>query len=149
VSAGISLALALLVASADYRLADSCRAAAQTLHRTLGPQANGLRFQGHWGFQYYMERLGAKALDRTKLDLRPGEAVIIPLENSFLFLMPADLTEPWCRYQVPISRGLAVMSGEQGAGYYSDAWGPLPFVFCPGTTATYLVQRVKAPAKAQ
>jgi hypothetical protein len=35
------------------------------------------------------------------------------------------------------------MNGSAGAGYYSDGWGPLPFVFGPAPAEDYLVFRAK------
>ena len=42
-----------------------------------------LRYQGHWGFQYYMERHGARPLFPEDVTaLRAGEIVAIPLEGA-------------------------------------------------------------------
>ena len=67
----ISVALALLAAWADYRLADSARTVAANIRRQVGAAPGGLWFEGHWGFQYYMQQQGAKPLDRDLLRLLP------------------------------------------------------------------------------
>jgi 4-amino-4-deoxy-L-arabinose transferase-like glycosyltransferase len=138
---GVSLLITLLVARADYRWADSARTAASFMTRKLGVTPNAIWFEGHWGFQYYMEKLGAKALDRHDLHLSPNEVMVVPMNNSYLFPLPEDQVEPWSEHEFPASKWLATMSA--GAGYYSDAWGPLPFVFCSAPAEQYLVFRVK------
>lgn len=143
VSLAISLALALLVAAADFRLANASRVAASFLTRKLATTASATRFEGHWGFQYYMEQHGAVALDRLNPQLSPNEAVVIPLGNSYLFPLPTDRVELWFRCELNASKWLTTMNRFCGAGFYSDGWGPLPFVFCTVPPEQYLVYRVK------
>jgi Dolichyl-phosphate-mannose-protein mannosyltransferase len=138
---GVSLLIALLVAWADYRLADSARTAASFMTRKLGVTPNAIWFEGHWGFQYYMEKLGAKALDRHDLHLSPNDVIVVPTRNSYLFPLPKDQVEPWSEHEFMASKWLAIMSA--GAGYYSDGWGPLPYVFCSAPAEQYVVFRVK------
>jgi hypothetical protein len=138
---GVSLLIALLVAWADYRLADSARTAATFMTQKLGVTPNTIWFEGHWGFQYYMEKFGAKALDRHDLHLSPNEVIVVPTRNSYLFPLPGDQVAPWSEHEFTASKWLATMSA--GAGYYSDGWGPLPFIFCSAPAEQYLVFRVK------
>jgi hypothetical protein len=140
---GGSLAIALVVAQADYKWADSARNMASILKQELGAVSSGIRFEGHWGFQYYMERLGAKALDRLDLRLVPDQVIVVPRDNSYLFSLPQDCVVPWRVYETQASTWLSTMNGRTGAGYYSDAWGRLPFVFGPVPAEEYLVFRVK------
>jgi 4-amino-4-deoxy-L-arabinose transferase-like glycosyltransferase len=140
---GASLVTALLVTQADCRLAGSARAAASTLKQELGKTSTTIWFEGHWGFQYYMEEFGGKALDKSNLRLSRGDAIVIPLNNSYLFPLPAERAEPWFTCKLEASKWLTIMSGSCGAGFYSDGWGPLPFVFCPAPPEEYLVFRVQ------
>ena len=55
---GISLAVAVMVGWTDCRLAGLARDVATQLKSHLAPAANGVAFEGHWGFQYYMEKWG-------------------------------------------------------------------------------------------
>jgi 4-amino-4-deoxy-L-arabinose transferase-like glycosyltransferase len=57
----ISLAVGLTVAWGDWKLAESARTAAITLQQQYGQHSNAMTFEGHWGFQYYMESFGGKA----------------------------------------------------------------------------------------
>jgi hypothetical protein len=138
---GVSLLIALLVARADYRLAESARTAASFMTQKLGVTPNAIWFEGHWGFQYYMEKLGAKALDRHDLHLSSNEVIVVPTRNSYLFPLPEDQVEPRSEHEFAASKWLAIMSA--GAGYYSDGWGPLPYVFCSAPAEQYVVFRVK------
>jgi len=139
----LSVALAMLVAQADYRLAAAAREAAQEIKARAGSSAKALKFEGHWGFQYYMEALGATALDERDLRLAPNDAVVVPLENSYFFPLPAQIVEPWFTHEIAWSRWLSTMDGSLGAGYYADGWGPLPFVFARVPREQYAVYRVR------
>jgi 4-amino-4-deoxy-L-arabinose transferase-like glycosyltransferase len=135
-----SLGLALLVGWADCRLANSERAAVSVFQEKAGTEAATACFEGHWGFQYYMEQMGATALDQTRPSLKPNQAIVIPVNNSNLFPLPGNPVV-WFRYEVESPRWLTTMSGSLGAGYYSDGWGPLPFVFGRVPMGRYLVYR--------
>lgn len=138
-----SAVVAMLAGWADYRLADSARIAAQTFQKELLPQAASVKFEGHWGFQYYMEQMGAKPLDREKLVGETNEVVVIPWGKSFLFPLPKDHFEYWKGYRFETLSWLATMNSGAGAGYYSDGWGPLPFALGTVPPEDYLVFRGK------
>ena len=140
---GASLGIALMVTEADARLANSARSAAGVIKQKTGAQGGALWFEGHWGFQYYMERGGAKSIDRENPHLASNDAVVVPLVNSFLFDLPADQVTPDFKHDSPLPKWLATMSADAGAGYYSASWGPLPFVFSSVPPDRYLVFRVK------
>ena len=137
----ISLVVALLVTRADYKLANASQVEASLLTQKLAGAASGIKFEGHWGFQYYMEKDGASALDKFDPQLSSNEAIIVPLNNSYLFSLPRDYFVPWLKHESKSSGWLATMSC--GAGFYSDGWGPLPFIFCRVPPAQYLVYRVR------
>jgi hypothetical protein len=42
-------------------------------------------------------------------------------------------------FEVPVCSWLTTMRAECGAGFYSDLWGPLPFVFGPTPPEQYEV----------
>ena len=52
--------ISFLVAYADASWANSQRSAAQTINQKFADHKSDVMFQGHWGFQYYMESLGYK-----------------------------------------------------------------------------------------
>ncbi len=138
-----SLAIALMVAYADFRLAGSACRAARILTQKLTPISRAIRFQGHWGFQYYIQKRGGNALDRSDLKLLSREIIIIPVFNSYLFPLPPSRVERRYIYRFPVFGWATTMNSHCGAGFYSDGWGPLPFVFCPVPPEEYWVYRVK------
>ena len=133
----------LAAARADYVLAVSARDTARLLHRELSATAANVWFEGHWGFQYYMEQLGGRAVDRNNLVFTKGDAIILPVSNSYLFPLPGDVAALVSRREVPASRYISTLNADSGAGYYSDGWGPLPFVFGRVPPDVYLVFRAK------
>jgi hypothetical protein len=140
---GISLTIALLVARADWQFANSARSAAATLNHQLAARSNGIAFEGHWGFHYYMEQLGAKPLAQKPLLLSSNEAIVIPMGNTCIFDLPSNLVEPLTDVEVTASKWLAIQNTPVGAGYYSDAWGPAPFIFGRTEPESYWVFRAK------
>ena len=111
---------------ADYRFAETARTGAALIHDKYSSAAPTTWFQGHWGFQYYMQRLGAKPIER-KSGFTPGDVIAVPTTNTGRFVMPAEWTARSGSIDVPAGRWLATMSLDVGAGFYADAFGPLPF----------------------
>lgn len=154
-SAALALALALLAAVpfclADYRLAGIQKRAAADLHRRLEDYPGRVWFQGHWGFQYYMQRFGSRPLDFSGTVLRAGDAVVVPSNNTLTTaLAPAAYhLAGTLRYEgLPWA---ATMSPSMGAGFYAAQWGPLPFAIGPAPPqrfSVYLAGRFKDPASA-
>jgi 4-amino-4-deoxy-L-arabinose transferase-like glycosyltransferase len=140
-SLAISFAIAMLVARADFQLANSSRAAAASLMHGLAAVTSTVKFEGHWGFQYYMEKYGASPLDKFETQYFPNEAIVVPLHNSYIFPLPQDLVAPAFKYQRSTTTWPTTMG--YGAGFYSDGWGPLPFAFCTVPPEQYLVFRVR------
>ena len=121
--------LAIWVALADYFSAaapQSLASAVQSLHP--GSSEHRLCFQGHWGFQYYMQKNGATALDLQHLQLKQGDYIAMPSGNSNVY----PLKEPVAQLETlsaPPFGSLATMDKQTGAGFYASMWGPLPFAF--------------------
>jgi Dolichyl-phosphate-mannose-protein mannosyltransferase len=123
-----SIALSLAVAWADWRLADAGRTAAAFLSASGNP-AGTLWFEGHWGFQHYMEARGARALDWRRSRLGRGDRVVIPIDNANVVALPADAVVHRAIRDFPVLPFLATLSPRLRAGFYLDEWGPLPFAF--------------------
>ena len=137
---GISTALSLLIATADFSLANSQRAAAQQLAATYPPAKNKLWFQGHCGLQYYLERLGAVSVDFSRSVLAAGEIMIMPSNNSNLVTPNADDVENIAVLELPTCKWLSTVHAATGAGFYG-AGGLLPFVFGPVPVEQYVIYR--------
>jgi 4-amino-4-deoxy-L-arabinose transferase-like glycosyltransferase len=145
---GISLAVALTVGWGDLKLADAGRRAAFAFAGRFGSQSP-MTFEGHWGFQYYFEQLGATALDTSRLDLSSNELVVVPLNNTKVTTLDPERVVPFERDEMPVASWLTLMSHTSGAGYYCDNWGPAPFIFCHAPNEDYVLLRVQGgPAPA-
>ncbi len=142
VAVSFSLIVALLVARADYRFADSARQAAVRIGHTYRNFAGTVWFQGHWGFQYYMERFGGKAFDFRASRLRIGDLMIIPSNNARVLGMPKEFVDTIQELSFETDRFLTLMDPKAGAGFYSDMVGLLPFSLRPRTQERYYVLQV-------
>ena len=123
-----SIALSLAVAWADWRLADAGRTAAARL-AAPGGLPGTLWFEGHWGFQHYMEARGARALDWRRSRLAVGDRVAIPIDNANVVPLPADAVVHRSIQDFRVLPFLATLNPHLRAGFYLDDWGPLPFAF--------------------
>lgn len=119
---------ALLVCWADYTLAGTARSAAAAIHRTFGSNGHVVWFQGHWGFQYYMEAAGGKAIDFKNSELAEADIIIIPSNNTNTILPQEERASLSEVFQFTPYRKLATMNLQLGAGFYANMLGPLPFV---------------------
>jgi 4-amino-4-deoxy-L-arabinose transferase-like glycosyltransferase len=138
-----ALALSLVVAWADYTLAESARRAAFDIGEEYGKASTGrtLWFQGHWGFQYYMEELGAKALDMKRSHIKAGDTIIVPLNSSFTTLDMGPAVEFAREYRTERFKWLSTLSTEDRAGFYASGRGPLPYVFGRSADERYYIFR--------
>ena len=134
--------LSIWVAAADTHLANLARAAAQNVRGRTSNEGGTLWYGGHWGFQYYMEQLGALPVDALDFQIRPGDFVAVPENNARLAGFPPDLSfQKEAVLDLPNPSGAAVLSWQLGAGFYSSYWGPLPFAFGPAPPERYTLMR--------
>jgi hypothetical protein len=122
-----SLALALLVARADAVLAASARTAARAIHQAHAGQAGALWYQGHWGFQYYMDLGGAKAVDFDHPWFAAGDTMIIPANNANTSVIDPQWVAKSDGLEFAVAPWMSTLSPDIGAGFYSSVFGPLPF----------------------
>ncbi len=131
--------VSFLVAHADASWANSQRLVAQTI--TLKFDKSPVRFQGHWGFQYYMESLGHKPVDFER-GIPKGSIMIIPTNNT-------NTARPDMRFFIQTGKVqkqtlslLSVMERDR-SGWYSSLWGPLPFAISKGLAGEYIIYSTK------
>jgi 4-amino-4-deoxy-L-arabinose transferase-like glycosyltransferase len=134
--------LSLLITDADYKLANTARLASRRFQDQFRAEVGIVWFQGHWGFQYYMQQWMAKPVDVEKSKIIPRDVLIVPSNNTNLFWFPnlylgppehVNYAQPW----------RATMTAEVGAGFYSSVYGPLPWVLAYVPPERYDVRRVK------
>lgn len=124
----LSLIIALLVTAADYSWANSARTAANTIHKKINNWPGKVWLEGHWGFQYYIERAGVvKLLDYEKPLLKKGDLVIVPGKNTNTKPLHKHLAKLQSELTFDVAKLFSVMNVNTGAGFYSDVCGPLPF----------------------
>jgi 4-amino-4-deoxy-L-arabinose transferase-like glycosyltransferase len=115
------------VVAADAELAEFGRGEARRVVQTMG--AERVRFVGHWGFQYYMERAGFEHVDLASPDLRAGDVVVAPVMHQIANGGIAELrgarerTVELRARRIP----LAVMDPGTSAGLHGAFVGALPF----------------------
>jgi tetratricopeptide (TPR) repeat protein len=122
----LSSLAAMALALADYRQANSRRLAANTIASKYGPPEHNLVFQGHWGFQYYLQNKGFQALDVWKDSLNPGTSIAIPANND-IYEVPPEATRLIEVLKFRPNHWLSTLDRNSGAGFHTDFWGPLPF----------------------
>jgi len=134
--------VSLLVTTADYKFANTARLASSYFQKRFQTEPGTVWFEGHWGFQYYMEQWRAKPVDQNERGILSGDLLIVPVNNTNISETPPVITSRTEQVNFPQFL-LATMSLERGAGFYSSRWGPLPWVFARIPPEPYLVFRVK------
>jgi len=130
-------AVALLVCWADYGWANTARFAAAQINRKLESSHRTLWFQGHWGFQYYMEASGAKAYDFENPKIARGDILLMPSDNTATQHLPEEIARLNLVFQFNPYLKITTLNLRLGAGFYSEIWGPLPFVAGPVAPTKY------------
>jgi len=146
---GIPLVLAgivsLWVSWADARLAGSARLAAEYVRAHAGADAADLTFQGHWGFQYYMQSFGFQPVD-FKDAFRNGIVMVIPENNTNTHYPPEKFILSKKIVGFDAATGILMINPAAGAGFDSSIWGPLPYAFGAVPPERYAILRVANPA---
>jgi len=130
-------AVTLVVTLADFRLASANRAAAYALNAKRPSSLGSLWFQGHWGFQYYMEAVGAQPLDIEHGVVENGDLLAVPPAAPNIYSLPSEVLRLVDAVEMPAVSGVSAMGRSLGAGFYSSDWGPLPFAFGPNPPLRY------------
>jgi 4-amino-4-deoxy-L-arabinose transferase-like glycosyltransferase len=138
-----SALVSLLITIGDYKLANTARIAASQFQQRCHVELGSIWFEGHWGFQYYMQQWNAKPLDKTQPTIASGDVLIVPINNAniwspspaLLMRSPGQVNFP----QFPVT----TMNWEIHAGFYASNWGPLPWVVASAPPEHYLIFRIK------
>jgi hypothetical protein len=120
-------AVSLWITGADAALANSARTAAGIIHERTQSETGTVWFEGHWGFQYYMELYGAHAVDLENSTFNPGDFVVIPENNAVIPKMLPEQIATLEVVEVTLPQPITTIRRDLGAGFYSTYFGPLPF----------------------
>lgn len=142
----LSGAVSLWLTKADSELANSAREAATLIRQQVANQPGSVWFQGHWGFQYYMQQTGARPVDFMKSRMDKGDFLVVPENNADAFRMPLpQFVASTEVVQMQLRQPLSTMRWHVAAGFYSSFYGPLPFAFGPVDTERYYLFRLSMP----
>jgi 4-amino-4-deoxy-L-arabinose transferase-like glycosyltransferase len=118
----------LVLTISDYRDADCERSAANFLQQRYASVAHPLWFQGHWGFQYYMQQWGAIIYDRGNPHVKSGDLIAGAFSDIQAYRFPDEQIsmQDWLRLTSFPFVGVSTLGG--GASFYSSFGGPLPWI---------------------
>ena len=126
---GAAVVLTLLVARADYAVAASMREAAADVCEKYKAPGRRIWFEGHWGFQYYMEAGGAKALNLQHPEVKPADVIVIPNTGNGVSRPAPSVAQPIDVLTYLPNELCSTMNSGGGACFYAASWGPLPYTF--------------------
>jgi hypothetical protein len=123
--------MGLAIAWGDVSFANSARSAANEIHRIVQAEERGKQvwFQGHWGFQYYMQAAGFHAQTAGESGLEGADILVIPAKNTNLFGIEREKVKSYKILTVPFQTIVTTVDPWRKAGFYSDFMGFLPFAF--------------------
>lgn len=121
--------LGILVMRADFLQASAVRECVLAIRTNVDSIAGNVWFEGHWGFQYYLQEAGATPMDFKHLELKPGQVIALPANNTNIQPLDQNQVVALGTITVPNPAWLATWNPAVGAGFYASAWGPIPFAF--------------------
>jgi hypothetical protein len=145
-SLALSAVISLSIAGGDMAFANSERNLASLIHRQTQNQVSRVFFEGHWGFQFYMQLFGATPMEYGRFDFHAGDLLVIPGEPAAdTYPVPLQFVAAQENMQIDPHTYIATMA--LGAGFYSSLWGPLPFSFGRVPSQSCLMMRLQQPIK--
>jgi len=123
-------AITLSLVVANYQLANSARTAAKQIAAKYKTADHNLWFEGHGGFQYYMEKFGGQPVDVERSLLLPGDIIAVVLRGDFVVL-PSGSVGPVNTIMLRLYSwmNLQANNARSAAGFYTSDCGPVPFAF--------------------
>ncbi len=142
--AAIGLATTWAIAIADMRFARLNVMAVERLIKPRIARGENVWIAGHWGFQYYAERAGARHLDRNVApqagDVLVAATVTDGADEVRSIRDRLVATEEGLTDRRPGWRTISVLAS---AGFYDTGWGYLPLGWSHKPIETFRVFRFK------
>jgi len=135
----VSLAVSLWVVVADSSIAAAARQAAAEITGRHGKGGARVHFQGHWGFQHYMQKSGAQPIDFKNAALADGDVMAVPAYGTNIRSAGTAGFSLVETVSPPLAAGVSTMDAALGAGFYMSQKAALPYAFGPVTPAKYEV----------
>ena len=122
--------MGVLIISADARFGSIGRQAAAELIAPRVKRGEKVWFVGHWGFQYYAAKAGARCLTRTFPYPQKGDVIVVSTRSVPQAMeLPPSTQLQLIETRSDAQRGGRIMSLQHGAGFFSNGWGYLPWTF--------------------
>src|SRR5437660_11263848 len=131
------------ITRADTELANSARSAAFAVYERTHGKGGTVWFIGHWGFQYYMESLGAHPLDWLNPQVNNGDFVAVPYNTLWPSDRSDDFLGPKEQFGVQLHSHASTICPELGAGFYYSHWALIPYVIGPIPGGHYSIVRLE------
>jgi hypothetical protein len=124
----LGVTLGVLILRADANFAGLGRRAAAELIAPEVAAGRNVWFAGHWGFQWYAEKAGARCLTITPPLPLHGDLAVSSLRSfgHAIHLYPERKLLATLEDGTPGGR---IMSMNLGSGFYSNTWGYLPWAW--------------------
>lgn len=130
VATAAAMLFTLSVAVGDTVVAGTYRSFARSIRERVASSSR-LIFDGHWGFQYYMERLGGTIIDGKKQpDYAVGDLVVIarnPFPSVAEPRLPATLSAEHERVWLTPAWPIRTVECRNAANFYGNGIGPCVF----------------------
>jgi 4-amino-4-deoxy-L-arabinose transferase-like glycosyltransferase len=127
VSVGVVVALAL--SAADFEMARVHRDIARHLGKAFAGWESQIRFGAEWGLRHYLMEQRFRQILSTGDDFAGGQFIVSPAQ-AVAYAVPQDVDSmlvPVRRESWSSSLPIRLMNRSRHAGFYSSAWGLLPF----------------------
>ena len=128
-TAALGVILGVAILRADSAFSGLGRQAAGTLIAPAVASGQRVWYVGHWGFQWYAEKAGARYFNSTPPYPAIGDLVVSSV-NSEPSLEVEEMDALFRIRRVEDRQpGGRVMSRKAGAGFFSNSWGYLPWAW--------------------
>ena len=139
----LAASVSLLITAADYRQAASAKDASVEFQKRFQAEPGTTWFESHWGFQYYMQQWGAKALNAADSEIYSNDVLVLPANSTSVIPLPIEKMFPFEIVQFPLLPLVSTHSRGTGAAFYSSARGPIPWAIDRVGPETYYVARFR------
>lgn len=141
-SIAVTAAMGISVSMAENRFARFYKDGALDA-LALVPHGSRVLFDGHWGFQYYLERAGLGPVEFDVDELRAGDYLL--LSEQTRSLDPGEYPGAFSivkLIEAPPGIPIVTMHRRVNAGFHADLYGLLPFVLSTQSPDRIAVFRV-------
>jgi hypothetical protein len=134
VGAGLTAAAALSLAAAvgDDSFARAARQAAELAQKSADEakiRPEGRWYQGHWGFQWYIQKQGWRPLLLPEAKAEPGDVVAMQFPNTNIAPLNPAAVGPTSQTLLPLYSLPSTIDVGRGTSFYSSQGAVLPFLF--------------------